>query len=58
MGRWCFLDIEIYDMKDNWEQERFLVHGYDDVFWTDSIEDAVNYIKRDLERIVEKIRDE
>ena len=43
-------DIEVYDKKDEWEQGYFLVHGYDDVLWTDSIDGAVNFMKKTLER--------
>lgn len=46
-------DIECFDNfgDDYWEQERFLVHGIDDVLWTSSPEDAANFIKESLERV-------
>lgn len=34
-------------------QGKFLVHGLDDVMWTDSIDDALQFLRQDLERIVE-----
>lgn len=52
------LDIQIYKNYGNghWAQERYLVHGIDDVFWTSSIEDAVAYIKSDLEKYEQSIK--
>ena len=49
------LDIEIYDTRENeWAQGTYLVHGMDDVLWTDSIDYAVDYIRSDLERIAQQ----
>ena len=46
------LDIEIYDAKnDACAQATYLVHGYDDVLWTDSIDDALQFLRESLERI-------
>ena len=44
------LDIEVYDKfgEGYWAQCRYLVHGYDDVLWTNDLEDALNYIRHDL----------
>lgn len=40
------LDIEIYDPTvETWAQGRYLVHGHDDVFWTDDIDAALAYLK-------------
>lgn len=45
------LDIEVYDTKDDdWAQGKYLVHGYDDVFWTDSLDDAMSFLKDSLQR--------
>lgn len=49
------LDVEIHDPETcnngkNFIQAKFLVHGFDDVMWTDSIEDVIAYIKEDLEK--------
>ena len=40
-------DIEVYDtrIKDDWPQGKYLVHGYDDVLWTDDIDSAIQFIK-------------
>ncbi|MBW1855917.1 MAG: hypothetical protein JRJ00_14770 [Deltaproteobacteria bacterium] len=44
-----FVDIEIYDTsKDSWAQGRYLVHGADDIFWTDNIDDAISFLKDSL----------
>jgi len=48
------LDIEVFnEPSDNetFHSGKYLVHGYDDVLWTDSIDDAVNYLKNDLKRL-------
>jgi len=52
MTRNRILDIECYDTTENtWAQATFLVHGIDDVYWTDDPDEAANYIKEDLARI-------
>lgn len=52
----CKLDIEFHDKptcpEESWIQGRFLVHGLDDVLWTDDVEDVVNMIRAELERLV------
>lgn len=49
------LDIEIHDKLGSWSQATYLVHGYDDVLWTDSLDDAVDFIKQDLENFDKKV---
>ena len=50
---YCYvLDVEIHNCGE--EQARYLVHGIDDVLWTDSIDAVVAYIKNDLERLEAK----
>lgn len=41
------LDIEIYKnvTKDSWAQGKYLVHGYDDVLWTDDLDSAIQFFK-------------
>jgi len=40
------LDVEIYEpTTDGWAQARYLVHGHDDVLWTDDLELALAYLK-------------
>lgn len=56
MGHLATLDIEIYDTEDksdNWAQAKYLVHGYDDVFWTDDIDDAMEFMKSSAEKAFE-----
>lgn len=41
-----FLDIEIYDpKKESCAQARYLVHGHDDVLWTDDINHALDFLR-------------
>ena len=40
------LDIEIYNPeKDDWAQGRYLVHGHDDVLWTDDLDAALEFLR-------------
>lgn len=40
------LDIKIYNPeKDDWAQERYLVHGHDDVLWTDDLDAALEFLR-------------
>ena len=50
------LDIEIYDTtdpKELWAQAKFLVHGVDDVLWTDDIVDAIRFFTESVARLSE-----
>ena len=44
------LDIEVYEKwgEGEWAQAKYLVHGYDDVLWTNDIEDAIAFLKDSL----------
>jgi len=44
------VDIEIYNPKieDGWRQARYLVHGYDDVLWTDDLDSALLFLKQNI----------
>jgi hypothetical protein len=46
------LDIEVYDRygKGEWAQAHYLVHGWDDVMWTNTIENALQYLQEELGR--------
>jgi len=44
------LDIEVWDDDDDWAQGRYLVHGHDDVLWTDSVEDVLAFLRHSLGR--------
>ncbi len=49
-------DIEIYtdeEVKRGLVQAKYLVHA-DDVFWTDSIEDALSFLKQSMARLERK----
>lgn len=44
-----YLDIEIYNPDTNdWAQARYLVHGHDDVMWTDSIDLALEFLRESM----------
>jgi len=45
------LDIEVYDPEYKRAQGKYLVHGYDDSFWTDSIDDALAFLKDQLKEL-------
>lgn len=50
----CFvLDVTVHDRgscpETDWIQGKYLVHGYDDVLWTDDIEAVLAYLRADLE---------
>ena len=47
------LDIEIYeDYGDGfWAQAKYLVHGLDDILWTNDKEQALLYLAAELERL-------
>jgi hypothetical protein len=47
------LDIEIYDEwgEHGWAQARYLVHGSDDVLWTNDADQAVSYLRAELDRV-------
>lgn len=40
-----FVDIEVYTEKNDLVQGKYLAHGIDDVLWTDSLEEALNFLK-------------
>jgi len=42
------LDIEIYSPDDKLAQGRYLVHGHDDVLWTDDIEQVLLFLEQSL----------
>lgn len=48
------LDVECYDPADNaWAQAHFLVHGRDDVLWTDDPSQVAKYVEEDCYRFLE-----
>jgi len=53
------LDIEIYDdeIVDNWRQGKFLVRGYEDVMWTDDIEEALGFFRESIEMLIKNSKE-
>lgn len=50
MPKLGIIDVEIYDTKDDsWAQAKYLVHGYDDVLWTDDPEQAAIFVRESIE---------
>lgn len=47
------LDIEIYDVwgEGVWAQAKYLVHGHDDVLWTNDIEEAISFLKDSIKAL-------
>lgn len=47
------LDMEIYDAwgEGFWAQAKYLVHGHDDVLWTNDIEDAISFLKNSIKAV-------
>lgn len=45
------LDVVVHEESYSARQAKYLVHGYDDVMWTNEIDDVLCYIKQELERI-------
>lgn len=43
-----YLDVEIYSHENEGSQGRYLVHGHDDVLWTDDIEQVLLFLKDNL----------
>lgn len=40
------LDVEIYDTRvGTWAQGRYLVHGHNDVLWTDDLDAALEFLR-------------
>lgn len=55
-GKCWTVDVEMHHPPTcpdgpNWPQARFLVHGLDDLLWTDDIDAAVAYIREELTRV-------
>lgn len=54
------LDIEIYDDygEHTWAQARFLVHGYNDVLWTNNLREALSFLRSQIESITKSKEEE
>jgi len=47
------LDIEVYEKEDN-AQAKYLVHGHDDVYWTNDIDEAAEALRISLRAIEDR----
>lgn len=58
-NKWT-LDVEIHPKAANntWAQGKFLVHGYDDVLWTDDPRQAAEYLYNEMVKLVEEKGDQ
>lgn len=45
-----FVDIEIHDTTDYYSQAKYLVHGVDDVYWTNNLDAAFSFLKDSIEQ--------
>jgi hypothetical protein len=43
-----YLDVEIHSPDNEWAQGRYLVHGHDDVLWTDDIQQVLLFLEQSL----------
>lgn len=48
------VSIEIYEKygKEHWAQARYLVHGITDLTWTNSLEEALSFLRIELNNLV------
>jgi len=46
-----YVDIVVFESYGDgcWAQEKYLVHGASDVFWTSDLEQALSFLRQDLE---------
>lgn len=48
------LDIEIYEkagddgLTKGWAQAKYLAHGFEDVLWTDDLDEALAFLKQSI----------
>ena len=49
-ARSLLLDVEVYDNfgDGHWAQSKYLVHGYDDVYWVNTSDEVAQIIKDSL----------
>lgn len=52
-ARYMVIEVEIFSEEDN-AQARYLVRGYDDVYWSDDIDLVVDVVRQELERIADE----
>lgn len=51
------IEVEIYEESNTWAKARYLVKGYNDVLWTDSIDVAAGYVRENLIIIESKLEE-
>ncbi len=52
------LDIEVYNTKiDKWAQATYLVHGYNDVCWTNDMDEVLLFLRGQLAQIEEQLNE-
>jgi hypothetical protein len=47
-------DVEVYEhdqteLPEEWEQGYYLVHGHDDVLWTNEIDEVLEFLRTSLQ---------
>lgn len=43
------LDIEVFNPeKVEWAQAKYLVHGHEDVSWTNNLDEALSFLKEQI----------
>lgn len=42
------LDIELHEKDEYVSQRKYLVHGWDDVLWTDNLDSAIEFLRDSL----------
>ncbi len=50
------LDIILHKKDNLFSQCKYLIHGYDDVFWTDDLDEALGILKSQLLLMEEKTK--
>ena len=46
-----YVDIEVYEPSDGWAQAKYLVHGWDDILWTNDLDSALLFLKESVEKM-------
>lgn len=46
-----YVDIEVYEQSDGWAQAKYLVHGWDDILWTNDLDSALLFLKESVEKM-------
>ena len=46
-----YVDIEVYEPSDGWAQAKYLVHGWDEILWTNDLDSALLFLKESVEKM-------